>query len=140
MTELALRPWQLTDEADILSLNAESVSVLSPMDAHRFAELRERSCWLRVAESNGRVVGFLMGFSDGAGYDSPNYRWFDDRLRRFFYIDRVVVSKRHRGLGLGGRFYRQAEQWATEQELTWLAADRLNLAAESRAPLCICRV
>ena len=120
---MVVRDWRSADKADILRLNAESESVLSPMDDDRFAALLSMCCLLKVAEIGGRVVGFLMGFSDGAGYDSVNYRWFASRLQRFLYIDRVVVAKELRGAGLGRRFYTEAERWAAEQELHWLAAE-----------------
>ncbi len=123
LSDFVLRQWRVSDEADILGLNAESVNVLSPMDGPRFAALRSMCCLLRVAEIDGKAVGFLMGFSDGAAYDSPNYRWFASRLKRFLYIDRVVVSRKHRGAGLGRRFYTAAERWAAEQGLFWLAAE-----------------
>ena len=123
MADVVLRKWRPADEPDILWLNAQSVSVLSPLDSARFATLRGMSCLLRVAESDSKVVGFMMGFSDGAAYDSVNYRWFASRLKRFLYIDRVVVSKECRGTGLGRRFYCEAERWATEHELLWLAAE-----------------
>jgi predicted GNAT superfamily acetyltransferase len=118
-----MRDWRSADEADILRLNTESQSVLSPMNDERFAALRSMCCLLEVAAVDGRVVGFLMGFSDGAGYDSVNYRWFASRLQRFLYIDRVVITPELRGTGLGRRFYTEAERWATEHELCWLAAE-----------------
>ena len=123
MTDILMRKWQPDDEADILRLNAESVSVLSPMDSARFSELRDMCRLLSVAEKSGQAVGFLMGFCDGAGYDSPNYRWFAARLKRFLYIDRVVVSRQMRGLGLGRLFYNEAQRWAVEHQLAWLAAE-----------------
>ncbi len=123
MPDIVMRDWRSADEAEILRLNAEAESVLSPMDDDRFAALRQMCCLLKVAEIGGRVVGFLMGFSDGAGYDSVNYRWFASRLQRFLYIDRVVVTKELRGSGLGRRFYVEAERWAAAHELCWLAAE-----------------
>ena len=123
MPSTVLRHWQPADEADILGLNAESESVLSPMDDDRFAALRSMCCLLKVAETDDRVVGFLMGFSDGAGYDSVNYRWFASRLQRFLYIDRVVITQELRGTGLGRRFYTEAERWAAARKLHWLAAE-----------------
>ena len=123
LNDIILRKWRSTDEADILRLNAESESVLSPMDRHRFETLRGMCCLLLVAQFDDRVVGFLMGFSDGAGYDSVNYRWFASRLKRFLYIDRVVVSSEFREAGLGRRFYAEAERWAAAHELLWMAAE-----------------
>ena len=123
MHGLLLRSWQPADETDILRLNAESMGVLSPMNGARFAKLRKRCCILLVAEWKAAVVGFLMGFGDGTGYDSGNYRWFAARLKRFLYIDRVVVARQFRGTGVGRRFYAEAERRAVECGLFWLAAE-----------------
>ncbi|KPJ76533.1 MAG: hypothetical protein AMJ54_11435 [Deltaproteobacteria bacterium SG8_13] len=118
-----IRQWQPADEAAILGLNAGSVSVLSPMGGARFAILSRTCSLLKVAEFGGRVVGFFMGFDDAAAHDSVNYRWFAYRLKRFLYIDRVVVSREFQKAGLGRRFYNEAGHWAAEHRLCWMAAE-----------------
>lgn len=89
----------------ILALNAESVRFLSPMDAARLEKLHAAAAWHRVAEKEGQVAAFLLVFREGAAYDSPNYQWFSNRYHTFWYIDRVVVSERHQGVGLGPALY-----------------------------------
>jgi predicted GNAT superfamily acetyltransferase len=118
-----LRPFSATDETDILELNRESVAVLSPMEAERFALLRGMASLLRIAEDDGQVAGFLMGFCRGTSYDSANYRWFSENHSDFLYIDRVVVSNRHRGKGIASRFYEDAITWSREQGLSSLVAE-----------------
>ena len=123
MEDIVLRPYRSEDETDVLRLNAESVNVLSPMDSSRLKTLQAMCCLFTVGEVDGQIGGFLMGFSDGAAYDSVNYRWFASRLKRFLYIDRVVVSPALRKAGLGTRFYQEAERWAVDNKLLWLAAE-----------------
>ncbi|MEE4192430.1 MAG: GNAT family N-acetyltransferase [Halieaceae bacterium] len=120
---MRLRDYEPGDEPTVLALNAESVAVLSPMDAGRFARLREAAALLRVAEHEGTVAGFLMGFCAGSDYDSPNYRWFSDNFSDFFYVDRVVVDSTRRGLGLASAFYDECIAWATAQQLTAIVAE-----------------
>lgn len=89
----------------ILALNEASVRYLSPLDGERLAGLHEQAAYHRVLEVDGRVAAFLLAFREGARYDSPNYRWFAERYRRFLYIDRVVVAGARQGQGLGRRLY-----------------------------------
>jgi uncharacterized protein len=120
---IALRQYQENDEEEVLRLNQESVQVLSPMDRIRFAELRGMSALLIVAEQSDSVAGFLMGFTAGANYDSPNYQWFLRHLEDFLYIDRIVVSSKARGSGIGRLLYAEAREWATSNSLSKLAAE-----------------
>jgi len=134
VAEFAIRQACLDDEDDILRLNAASIAATSPMDSVRFHSLFEMSAQTIVAEQDDSVVGFLMGFADGSPYDSVNYRWFSDRLKRFFYIDRIVVSEDTRGSGIGRAFYARIESWARGTGLHWLAAE-MNLEPANTASL-----
>ncbi len=52
------------------------------------------------------AAALLITFDQDAGYDSPNFKWFQARHPRFVYVDRIVVSGRHRGKGLATLLYR----------------------------------
>ncbi len=101
-----IRTAAATDFDAIVELNLESEHFLSPMDRSRLVHLDAMAALHLVAEAHGEVSAFLLAFREGADYDSPNYRWFDTRYVRFLYIDRVVVSSRARGTGLGSALYR----------------------------------
>jgi len=118
-----LRQFKENDKAGILRLNGESVRFLSPMNSARFAELKEQCALLLVAENAGVLGGFLMAFTAGAEYDSPNYRWFLNNVDGFLYIDRIVVSSGMRGLGIGNRLYSEARKWAASNSLNKLTAE-----------------
>ena len=45
-------------------------------------------------------------------YESPNYRWFSDRYPEFVYIDRIVIARPFRRLGLGRVFYADVTSFA----------------------------
>ena len=89
----------------VLALNEESVHFLSPLTPARLALLHDESAYHRVVAIDGAVAAFLLAFREGAGYDSPNYRWFAQRFERFLYIDRVVVANAFQGHGLGALLY-----------------------------------
>jgi uncharacterized protein len=100
-----LRDASEQDLKAILSLNRAWEHYLSPLDLRRLARLHEQADQHRVVDSDGEVVAFLLAFREGCDYDSANYRWFADRYERFLYIDRVVVSGRQQGQGLGRTLY-----------------------------------
>lgn len=101
-----LRDATPADFAVILALNEAFVSVLSPLDAARLAQLHAQAALHRVIERDGRVEAFLLAFREGADYDSPNYRWFAQRHARFLYVDRIVVAGDTQARGAGTQLYR----------------------------------
>ena len=128
------RPYATTDTPAILRLNAESEHLLSPLDEERFDRLRKNCSLLRVVELEGDLAGFVLGFCDGVDYDSVNYQWFSSRLKNFFYIDRVVVTKSARSAGIGRSLYQEIHDWARARELVWLAAE-IDLVPPNSASL-----
>lgn len=123
MPSLTIRDATPDDAAAILDLNAASVNVLSPLDMPRLEALSSRTYYFRVADREGKVVGFMMAFPDGTNYDNPNYRWFAERYSQFVYIDRIVVSVDVRGAGLGSAFYRDLEERVRAANIPWLTAE-----------------
>ena len=93
------------DHAAILRLNLASEYLTSPMDAARLHRLDAQSAYHRVVVDGDTVIAFLLGFREGADYDSPNYLWFVERYPAFLYIDRVVVADTHQGRGIGALLY-----------------------------------
>ena len=52
------------------------------------------------------AMALLIAFDQEADYRSVNFKWFQARRQRFVYVDRVVVSERHRGRRLAACLYR----------------------------------
>jgi predicted GNAT superfamily acetyltransferase len=134
MSDFRVRRAEPADEEEVLRLNEDSVFETSSMDSARFRCLFEIASRFMVAERDGRIVGFFIGLCGGVAYDSVNYQWFESRLKRFCYIDRVVVAKESRGAGIGRAFYSQLESWASDVGLSWLAAE-MNLEPPNRVSL-----
>ncbi|MFG0264179.1 MAG: GNAT family N-acetyltransferase [Rhodopirellula sp. JB055] len=95
----------MADCEAVLELNRAVVEVTSPMDAERFRELYQFSSIRLSVVLEEKVVGFVLAMEEGCGYDNGNYAWFEERLRKFLYIDRVVVSGECRGHGAGRSLY-----------------------------------
>ena len=96
----------------ILALNNAAGPTILPLDAARFRKFYDTAEYFRIAERDGTLAGFLVGFGSDADHDSSNFRWFRGHCDRFFYIDRIVVSSRRRGGGVGRAFYADAQSHA----------------------------
>jgi hypothetical protein len=96
----------------VLALNNAAGPAILPLDAARLRQLYEDAEYFRVAERDGALAGFLIGFGADSGHDSDNFRWFRERHPRFFYIDRIAVASRRRGGGLGRAFYADVQSYA----------------------------
>ena len=120
---LSIRDVQLRDLEAVLALNNAAGSTILPLDAARLRHLFEQACYFRLVEVDGQVAGFLAALREDADYDSPNFLWFRSRFEQFVYIDRIVLARPWRGLGLGRVLY----------------AD-VTSHAEVRVPLLACEV
>lgn len=118
-----IRPYEKDDTDSIVALNAESEAVLSPMDTQGLLGMRALASVLWVAEQDDQVVGFLIAFTDGEDYENVNYQWFANRLKKFVYVDRIVVAPQARSQGMGKAFYHKLEEWGVDHGLCWMAAE-----------------
>lgn len=75
-----ITPADLSAIPDLNDPEVPHVSALTDAMLERF--VREAT-YFRVAIDNEALVGFLIGLTPGANYDSPNYRWFTQRYERF---------------------------------------------------------
>ena len=76
--------------------------------------------WRRRTDSPPR---FSSPYRRGLDYDSENYRWFCARYERFLYIDRVVIDKPHRSLGLGRKLYQAVFDRARSTGVPFVTAE-----------------
>lgn len=109
---LSIRDVQPHELDSILALNNAAGSTILPLDAAGLRLLHEQASYFRVAEVDGHIAGVLIAMREDAQYDSPNFLWFRDRYAQFVYIDRIVVARPYRGLGLGRVFYADATSYA----------------------------
>lgn len=122
-TTTLIRNARPTDFPSIAALNAESENFLSPMAGPRLERLHGWASYHRLIELDGKVAAFLLAFREGAGYDSPNYRWFSARYRSFVYIDRVVVAPAYRGNGLATSMYLDVFNFALRNEVATVTCE-----------------
>lgn len=96
----------------VLALNNAAGSTILPLDNARLRALAEQAAYFRVAEAGGHLAGFLIALRENADYDSPNFLWFREHYPQFLYIDRIVIARPYRGLGLGRVFYADVTSYA----------------------------
>jgi len=99
-------PATAQDYAAILELNQAALPQVSSLDASALAALHSQAALLAVAREGEAVAGFILVLEAGADYDSPNYRFFDQRYEDFAYVDRIVVGDSFRRMGIGMGLYR----------------------------------
>jgi predicted GNAT superfamily acetyltransferase len=121
--QVRLRDAMEADVPTVLALNEASVHFLSAMDETRLRRLHAAAAIHQVAEVDGRVVGFLLAFREGADYDSVNYQWFDTRGGPFLYVDRVVVDEAARGRGVATALYRHVFEVAARAGVPWVTCE-----------------
>jgi hypothetical protein len=96
----------------VLALNNAAGPAILPLDAARLRRFHSQAEYFRIAERDGALAGFLVGFGSQAGHDSDNFHWFRERHPHFFYIDRIAVASRRRGGGVGRAFYADVQSYA----------------------------
>lgn len=74
--------------------------------------------WIVRDTQSEKIVGLLMVMTPDAPYMSQNFKWFKNYANSFVYIDRIVIDKNYKGLGLGRALYAHAEAYAREQSLS----------------------
>ena len=109
---IAIRDVHEHELDSVLALNNAAGSTILPWTWRGCARLAEQAAYFRVAESDGHLAGFLIALREDADYDSPNFLWFREHYPQFLYIDRIVIARPYRGLGLGRVFYADVTSFA----------------------------
>jgi predicted GNAT superfamily acetyltransferase len=109
---ITIRDMREHDLDSVLALNNAAGDTILPLDNARLRALAAQAAYFRVAESDGHLAGFLIALRENADYDSPNFRWFRERYAEFLYIDRIVIARAYRGVGLGRVFYADVTSFA----------------------------
>ncbi len=112
MTDNPIVALASLDRAAVMALNNDSAAETTWLDAADLDALLAESVYARgVAPAEA----LLIAMDQDAAYDSPNFRWLAARLARFVYVDRIIVSSRARGRGLGHGLYDDLAAWALAQ-------------------------
>ena len=105
---------------DLNQANTPEVGSLESMQ--HLKQLIEFSSYNLLVLCNDEIVGFIICMRESSAYGSENYKFFAQRLKKFLYVDRVVIDERHRRAGLGKAIY--------EDIFTHASNDYLPIALE----------
>lgn len=100
-----LRPLDAPLRPQALALNAGVEAWTSPLDADALDRLLGVASFAEAAVEDGRLLGFLVGMTEGSAYWGRNFLWLRERLPRMAYVDRVIVAPEARGRGLAAALY-----------------------------------
>ena len=120
-----IRDVRDSEMAMLLKINNAAVPNVNTLDQSSLGRLRKIACYCRVAINQGNLAGFLIALQPDAKYSSQNFTWFKEHYEAFVYIDRVVVAKPYRGLGIGRVFYADIQSHA--EQISPMLACEVNL-------------
>lgn len=106
---------QLQSVYDLNQANTPEVGSLESIQ--HLKQLIEFSSYNLLVFSNDEIVGFIICMREGSAYGSENYKFFTHRLKKFLYVDRVAIDKRHRRAGLGQAIYEDIFTQASDDNL-----------------------
>ena len=100
---------------DLNQLNTPEVGSLESLDYLK--KLIGLSAYNLLVLKCEEIVGFIICMREGSTYGSENYKFFTQRLKKFLYVDRVVVHERHRRSGLGKAIYQDIFAYVNDKNL-----------------------
>jgi len=123
VSEVQIREYTPDDAEAVLALNEANRPAVGALDLAGLGALVEEAVWVPIVVLEGEVVGFAILLAEGAGYESPNYRWFCARHRSFLYVDRIAFGEGAQGRGLGSRLYALAVERARRHGRPMMCAE-----------------
>ena len=101
---IAIRDVREHELDSILALNNAAGPAILPLDAARIRRFHDTADYFRVAERDGNLAGFLVGFGPESEHDSSNFRWFRERYPVMFEEFRRRRKAKPLEIGLGDVF------------------------------------
>lgn len=123
MKNIIVRRFEGKDYDRVLELNEESVHFLSPLTREKLESMVGELEIFNVIEVDNRVEGFVLTLREGKKYDSINYLWFSNHYDHFLYIDRIVISLKIQGKGLGSLLYQSVFDHGKLTNVPYIAAE-----------------
>ena len=120
---MQLRHASAEDFPDILAINQAYVHFTSPMDLVKLQDMDRESAYHKVIEVDDEIAAFLLVMHEHSNYHSVNFRWFSQRLPRFFYIDRIVIAEAFQGQGMGKTLYLDLFDVARQQQVQHITCE-----------------
>ena len=101
--EAQLNEAQFQSIYDLNQANTPEVGSLESIQ--HLKQLIEFSSYNLLVLKEDEIVGYIICIREGSAYESENYKFFTQRLKKFLYVDRVAIDEQHRRAGLGQAIY-----------------------------------
>jgi uncharacterized protein len=119
-----VRPVDAEDFEEILRINSESVPHVANLDDEEVRRLVTLASVAWVAQSEKRVVGYLVGMSNSDGYDGEEFGCFLQRFDQpFVYVDQIAVDARARRMNVASQMYEHLAHWCITRNINLLCCE-----------------
>ena len=104
--------------SDIYSINQDNVPEVGSLDSlEQQKKLLSVSSYHSILLKENELIGFSICFRELRPYWSENYKYFENKLDRFLYIDRIAIRSEYRRQGHAKRMYGDIFNFASQDDL-----------------------
>ena len=88
-------------------INQQQVPKVGSVSLEEFIYLIKISDISYGTIKKGICLGFVICLRENANYKSINYKFFQNRHNKFFYIDRIAIANKYQSSGIGSSLYKK---------------------------------
>ena len=104
--------------SDIYSINQDNVPEVGSLDSlDQQKKLLSVSSYHSILLEDDELIGFAICFRESRPYWSENYKYFENKLDRFLYVDRIAIRNDYRRQGHAKRMYEDIFDFAGQDGL-----------------------
>ena len=104
---------------DIYSINQDNVPEVGSLNSlDQQQKLLSISSYHSILLKDNELIGFAICFRESRPYWSENYKYFENKLDRFLYVDRIAIRSEYRRQGHAKRMYEDIFNFANQDDLT----------------------
>ena len=105
--------------SDIYIINQDNVPKVGSLDSiDQQKKLLSVSSYHSILLEDDELIGFAICFRESRPYWSENYKYFENKLDRFLYVDRIAIRNEYRRQGHAKRMYEDIFSFAGHDGLT----------------------
>ena len=86
-------------------INQQQVPKVGSVSLEEFINLIKISDISYGSIKKGICLGFVICLRENTNYKSINYKFFQKRHKKFFYIDRIAIANKYKSSGIGSNLY-----------------------------------
>ena len=126
-SNIVVRDVRAADVTPLHAINQAAVPGVGSVTRQHFTRLVfDLADAVFVATGDDEPLGFALCMIEGVEHSSLNYQWVMQHYTMFSYVDRVAVSERARGHGVGGLLYKHVSAHYTGRRPVLMAEVNLE--------------